>query len=416
MRNILVVNAGSSGIKYKGYKNGTVIFSGAITCAKVQNIEYVVKLVLNMPNRYIKKEWIQQDGVSRNQALTTLLDILDHHGLTPTAIGHRVVHGGKIFSAPTLITPEVRRVIEELCAVVPLHNTVALGPITIIGERYPNIPQVAVFDTAFHRTIHAINQRYALPDLPMFEGIERYGFHGISYEFIAGVLPEYMDTPRVNDMVIVAHIGSGASMCLLRWNGVKWESSYCTLGFGTSGNGPLHATRAVLDGDAMLEVVRRSKGRGKEELVRNAQAILLKQGGLKGLSGYSDDLVLVASAAHKPDHKHHVACQFAVDMYFEKSIESLGMLAAKAHAHGRLRAVVWTAGVGEHAPWYRTETARAIPGLKLYTKLNTSVTCGPITTKKSKVLGLVIPTDEEQMIAQHTAALLEQHPVAIAAE
>lgn len=400
---VLVINAGSSSIKYRV---GTDV-RGDITFAKRDGMEYATGFTYknDTTGGKHKQLWTQAQGVSREQALKDVLIFLRVQDVQFAAAGHRVVHGGNIFSAPTLIDANVIRVIEELCAIAPLHNPVALAPIRTILTMYPDLPQVAVFDTAFHRTIPTINKTYALPQ--EFADIERFGFHGSSYEYIARKLPEYVLTPQLYDMVIVAHIGSGASMCLIGWNGRSWESLACTLGWGTSGNGPLHATRAVLDADATLEVVQRVKGRGKAALITNARAVILKQGGLLGLSGHSDDMRDIVAATKNAWHPQHQACIAARESYTERGIETFGIYAAKAHAHGRLRAVVWTAGVGEHDASFRAETARAIPGLRIHKGLNEQ-TCpvGRISTKKCKILGLVIPTDEEGLILQHVADVL----------
>lgn len=348
-------------------------------------------------------------GINREIAVKALFDIIG----VPDYIGQRVVHGGDV-NQPVVINDEVLARIEACARLAPKHNPLALTLIRRIRELHPEVLQVAVFDTAFHRTIPPMNARYGLPNVPEIRHIdERYGFHGTSYEFIARQLPKYVPNAFDGDMVIIAHTGSGASMCIVRYNGEKkcWLSWYCTLGFGTSGNGPMHGTRTPIDGDAMLEIIRSVSGD-----CDRAQRIILNESGLKGLSGVGDHLAVVKVTADDPSHQAHLQASFAITLYTERAIEAFGMLAGKAHAHGRLVGVVWTAGVGEHAPWYRTETARAIPGLKLHHHLNASITRGPITTKKSKILGIVIPTDEEQMIAQHTAALLSRHRAAIAAE
>jgi acetate kinase len=302
-------------------------------------------------------------------------------------VGHRVVHGGLEYTRPVRLDAGVVSALEKYIPLAPLHQPHNLAPIRALLERLPTVPQVACFDTAFHRTQPAIAQAYALPKSITERGVIRYGFHGLSYEYIAGVLPRY-DGRAAAGRVVVLHLGNGSSMCAI----AKGSSVASTMGFTAADGLPMGTRCGSLDPGVVLYLM--------DELGMDARAIeklLYQQSGLLGVSGISSDMRTLQQS-DAPDAKA------AVDLYVYRIGRELGSLAA---ALGGLDALVFTAGIGENAATLRERICRdaAWLGVRLDAAANasnaTQISCG-----ESPVSAWVIPTNEELMIARHTRALL----------
>ena len=303
------------------------------------------------------------------------------------AVGHRIVHGGARYARPTLVTPEVLDDLRELIPLAPLHQPHNLGAIEAVLERLPDVPQVACFDTAFHRGQSAVAELIPIPHELRRGGVQRYGFHGLSYEYIASVLPEV--APELADgRVLVAHLGSGASLCAMR----DRKSVDSSLGF-TALDGLCMGTRpGSLDPGVVLYLFQ-GLGLSADEV----EAVLYQRSGLLGISGVSNDMrVLLASA--EPDAK------LAVDYFVYRAAKEIGALAAVL---GGIDALVFCAGIGEHSPEIRQRIAEASRWLGLDLDRDANERGGPrITRPGSRVSAWVIPTNEELMIARHMSALL----------
>ncbi|MCL5776100.1 acetate/propionate family kinase [Limibaculum sp. FT325] len=307
-------------------------------------------------------------------------------GFRLRAVGHRVVHGGPDHACPVLIDAAVLERLAQYQDLAPLHQPNNLAPIRLAMEIEPSLPQVACFDTAFHRG-HALHADvYALPRAFYDQGIRRYGFHGLSYEYIAGRLRE-IAPEAARGRVIVAHLGSGASMCALA-DGRSVES---TMGFTALDGLPMGTRPGQLDPGVVLHLVMQ---RGMAPGAVND--LLYRGAGLKGLSGVSSDMRdLMASA--------EPGARLAIDHFVHRVGLNAGMLAA---ALGGLDAFVFTAGVGENAPRIRARIAERLGwlGAGLDAAANEAGQT-VISTRESRVALYVIPTDEELMIARHTLAL-----------
>jgi acetate kinase len=315
--------------------------------------------------------------------------------LDPVAVGHRVVHGGPQYDAPVLVDTDVLARLERYVPLAPLHQPSNLAPIRSLLARSPELPQVACFDTAFHRSHGPLADRYAIPERLYEEGVRRYGFHGLSYEYIASRLPEV--APSVADRrVIVAHLGSGASMCALA-GGRSVES---TMGFTALDGLPMGTRPGQLDPGIVLYLIE-----SRRLTVAQAQSFLYRECGLKGLSGISND---VRELADSPDPR----ARLALDYFVYRVGLHAGMLAA---ALGGLDAFVFTAGIGENSPNLRARIVERLAWLGAVLERTANAQGTTDIAASGSGIGLyVIPTDEEQMIARHTLALLarrDRNPV-----
>ncbi len=304
-------------------------------------------------------------------------------GARPIAVGHRVVHGGPSFDTPVLVDDAVLSELENYVPLAPLHQPNNLAPIKAIRERWPGMPQVACFDTAFHRGHGELADRFAIPEALYQEGVRRYGFHGLSYEYIAQALPQV--APEVADgRVIVAHLGSGASLCALK----AGRSLDSTMGFTALDGLPMGTRPGALDSGVVLYLIGH-KGMDAAEL----EHLLYHGSGLKGLSGVSNDVRdLLASEAP--------GAKLALDYFAYRTAKEMGALASVL---GGLDAIVFTAGIGENAPEIRESICERMAwlGITLDEAANAEGATR-ISRGDSRPLVLVIPTDEERMIAEHT--------------
>ncbi|QQS54548.1 MAG: acetate/propionate family kinase [Candidatus Competibacteraceae bacterium] len=322
-----------------------------------------------------------------------LRDLLDWFGTMSglpdvIAVGHRVVHGGKEFSDPQRLTPEIMARLETFVPLAPLHQPHNLAGIRALSAVRPDLPQIGCFDTAFHHGQPELARLFALPEVYRREGVQRYGFHGLSYEYIAGALAETLGTSATG-RVVVAHLGNGASMCAMR----DGQSVASTMGFTAVEGLPMGTRSGSLDPGVLLYLIERH-GMG----VRDLSNLLYKQSGLLGLSGVSNDMrELLASA--DPN------ARLAVDYFSYRIARELGSLAA---ALGGLDALVFTGGIGEHAAAVREQVCVRSAWLDI--DLDAAANAGRdprrIDRPGSRVAVWVLPTNEELVIARHTRRLV----------
>jgi acetate kinase len=303
------------------------------------------------------------------------------------AVGHRVVHGGPDYFKPVKVDAQVLRNLERFVPLAPLHQANNLAPIRAFMERMPAVPQVACFDTAFHHGRSAVADHYAIPEHFYAEGVRRYGFHGLSYEYIAGRLPEV--APEIaTGRIIVAHLGSGASMCAIR-DGRSIEN---TFGFTALDGLPMGTRCGQIDPGVILYLM-------NERAMTAAQVgdLLYKDSGLKGLSGISND---VRDLLGSTDPR----AKFALDHFVYRIGLHAGQLAA---ALGGVDAFVFTAGIGENAPVLRARIAETLAwlGFRLDAEANAAGNT-LLSTEGSGPKLLLVPTDEELMIARHALELI----------
>jgi acetate kinase len=309
--------------------------------------------------------------------------------IDPIAIGHRVVHGGPDYDRPVRVDQNVLAQLEKYISLAPLHQPYNLAPIRSILARFPDRPQVACFDTAFHRGHGDLADRYAIPEALYAEGVRRYGFHGLSYEYIASLLPDV--APGIaSKRVIVAHLGSGASMCALD-NGRSIESS---MGFTALDGLPMGTRPGQIDPGVVLYLIS-EKGMAPADI----QNFLYRECGLKGLSGVSNDMrELLTSDSPR--------AALAVDYFVYRASLFAGMLAAALQG---VDALVFTAGVGENSAPVRAAIAAKLGWLGVSIDADANEKHARLVSRpESRVAVYVLPTDEELMIARHTWSLLSK--------
>src|SRR6516165_1361750 len=390
MDGILVVNAGSCSVKFQ-------VFAVEPSGGLARKIKGQMDGIGARPRLRVSGEdgagiVDRAYGAGEVPDVTTALQVAagwlrDERDVHPTAIGHRVVHGGPDYDRPVLVDADVLSRLERLTPLAPLHQPHNLAPVRSVLARFPDLPQVACFDTAFHRGHAAIVDHYAIPERFYAQGVRRYGFHGLSYEYIAGRLPQV--APAIaSGRVIVAHLGSGASMCALA-GGRSVES---TMGFTALDGLPMGTRPGQIDPGVVLYLIEE-----KHMTAAQVQDLLYGDCGLKGLSGLSND-VRELEASSDPH------ARFALDYFVYRVGLQAGLLAA---ALGGLDAFVFTAGIGENSPSLRARIVERLAWLggALDPKANAAAATS-IAGRDSRIGLYIIPTDEELMIARHTLALL----------
>jgi acetate kinase len=335
----------------------------------------------------------QQDLPNHAAALHALFDWLKAHKDQGTfdAVGHRVVHGGMHHREPQRITPELVSALQQLTAIDPDHMPQALSAIRTVNQAYPDVPQVACFDTAFHRHMPAVAQWYALPRDYADAGVIRYGFHGLSYEYIMQAL-RAADRATADGRVIVAHLGNGASMAAVH-GGVSIDT---TMGFTPTGGLVMGTRSGDLDPSVVLYLLR-SRGMTPDD----ASALLNKQAGMRGVSGTSGDMRdLLEKESTDPRAAE------AIDLFCYQAKKFLGALAA---ALGGVETLVFTGGIGEHAAPVRARMCAGLEFLGIRLDPARNAAHAPIISPDGvPVTVRVMPTDEDLMIARHTAHLLAE--------
>lgn len=386
----LVLNAGSSSLKFCVFRRPAHLQWQLDAKGQIEGIGTAPRLsVKDGDGARIADESLGTEVRDGRKAVDALAAWLQsrYRGGKVLAVGHRVVHGGSHFAGPTIVDQAVLSQLYQLVPLAPLHQPYNLAAIEEVFERLPGVPQVACFDTSFHSGHSAIAALVPLPKDLCKSGLQRYGFHGLSYEYIASVLPDV--APEIaRGRVVVAHLGSGASLCALR----EGKSVDSTLGF-TALDGLCMGTRpGALDPGVVLYLF---QGLGLSP--KEVESVLYKQSGLLGISGLSNDMRDLLDA-NEPD------AQMAVDYFVYRAAKEIGALVAVL---GGIDGLVFTAGIGENSPEIRRRICESTAWLGLELDAEANSTRGPrISTPQSKVSTWVIPTNEEIMIARHTGSLL----------
>jgi acetate kinase len=387
---IAVLNAGSSSIKYSLF----LLRGDALQLSLRGQVEglythprFVAKDAAG--ELLVETTWAEGLELGHEGALEHLVPYVKQHlgRDTLAAIGHRVVHGGMEYTRPVRMDAAVLESLRQFEPLAPLHQPHNLAPIRLLLERQPDLPQVACFDTAFHRSNPEVAQMFALPAEFHAQGVRRYGFHGLSYEYIASVLPQ-VDERAASGRTVVLHLGNGASMCALQGG----RSVASTMGFTAVDGLPMGTRCGALDPGVILYLLDQ---RGMD--VRAIEKMVYSQSGLLGVSGISSDMrALLASDDPR--------ARTAIDLYLYRIRRELGSLAASL---GGLDAIVFTAGIGEHAAFIRERICADAAWLGVELDAAANAKGGPrISAPGSRVAAWVVPTNEELMIARHTRALV----------
>ena len=389
---ILVLNSGSSSVKFSLF----VVERNALELelrGQLEGLFTSPRFVAKKPSGKVlaEKSWGEGVNLGHEGALEHLRTFLlgQSNELRLAAVGHRIVHGGGKYVQPVRINKAILGDLHQLIPLAPLHQPHNLQPIGAILERMPEVPQVACFDTGFHRSNPPLAQMFALPKALTEAGVRRYGFHGISYEYISSVLPE-RDPRAAAGKTVVLHLGNGSSMCAMAGG----KSVASTMGFTAMEGLPMGTRCGSLDPGVILFLL---KERNMD--VRAVEKMLYNESGLFGVSGVSSD-VRALLESKEPGAK------LALGLYVYRIGRELGSLAA---ALGGLDALVFTAGIGENAVAIRERVCRdaAWLGVELAGVANANLNkSGCITTRGSRVRAWVIPTNEELMIARHTLRVL----------
>lgn len=389
MQTILVLNAGSSSVKFQLFE-AAADGPSRLLRGQIEQIGLAPRFkARDAGGATVAERTFATDDLPDTDAALWMLAgwLRDERQVNPVAVGHRVVHGGPDYAAPVRIDRQVLERLEQLSPLAILHQPANLTPIRALLQRRPELPQIACFDTAFHRGHGPVADHYAIPEPLYAEGVRRYGFHGLSYEFIANHLRA--SAPAIaRGRVIVAHLGSGASMCAM----LDGKSVESTMGFTALDGLPMGTRPGQIDPGVVLHLMR-----AKSMTTEQVEDFLYRQCGLKGLSGISNDL---RDLLQSPDPR----ARLAIDYFNHRAGLAGGMLAA---ALGGLDGLVFTAGIGENAPLIRARIAGYLSflGVRLNAKANAE-NATVISSPDSLVKVMVIPTDEELMIARHTVAAL----------
>jgi acetate kinase len=384
---ILVLNAGSSSIKfslYPGHDRPNRL--NRICAGECEGVGHRIHFFARRDDGTSLVDEHLPAGARHEDALAALLDWLARQFPEQRLIaaGHRVVHGGDVYKGPVRIDPAVVRQLTRLVPLAPLHQPHHLAAIAAISKLHPDLPQVACFDTSFHRTESALATTFALPRALTNQGLRRYGFHGISYEYIASLMPGILGETAAEGRVVVAHLGNGASMCAMH----QRRSVATTMGFTALDGLPMGQRSGSLDPGLVLFLLQQRKMTADE-----VSDLLYTKSGLLGVSGISNDMrtLLESADPHAED---------AIALFCYRIGRELGSLAA---ALGGLDALIFTAGIGEHAAEVRRRVCLGAVwlGIDLDPAANErGDRC--ITRSDSSASAWVISTDEDLMIAQHT--------------
>ena len=397
---VLTIHAGSPSLKFSVYRVGEHDRPSLSAKGQVEGIGTSPRLVAEdaQGETLVDRRWPDDRGSGHAEFFRVIGGWLREHfsEVALLGVGHRVVHGGVDYAAPVRVDPAVLAKLEAQCPLAPLHQPHNLAGIRAVAAVQPDLPQVACFDTAFHRGHPELADWFALPRRFYDEGIRRYGFHGLSYEYIASVLPEV--APEIaKRRVVVAHLGSGASMCAM----TAGRSIDSTMGFTALDGLPMGTRCGALDPGVVLHLIR-AHGMDADAVER----MLYHDCGLKGVSGISNDMrALLASDDPR--------ARQAIDLFVWRICRELGALAAVQEG---LDGLVFTAGIGERSAEIRKRVCDKAAWLGIELDHAANARGGPrISADGSRVAVYAISTDEEQMIARHTLAVLRRAPTAGAA-
>ncbi|WP_153160712.1 acetate/propionate family kinase [Zoogloea sp. 1C4] len=396
MKAVLILNAGSSSLKFALFPMTPKLADMPRLSGQVEGIgaEPLMTAKDTSSGERFTEALTVPAGTDQNGqhrlALEFIFDWINRHspGVEIVAAGHRIVHGGDHYGAPVVLTPEVVAELETLIPLAPLHQPHNLRAIKSLFGLMPDVRQVGCFDTAFHRTRLPVAERFPLPRALFNEGVKRYGFHGLSYEYVSRQLPDLLGEEKARGAIIIAHLGNGASMCALN----EGQSRDTSMGF-TAVDGLMMGTRTgSLDPGVILHLIEQ-KGMDAKGLSN----LIYKQSGLLGVSGLSQDMRALLESDED-------SAKEAIELFCYRAACMIGQLSMAA---GGLEALVFTGGIGEHAAPIRARIAEWLEwtGLRLYPAANQRHATR-IHTKDSKVEVLVVPTNEEWMIGHHAVNLL----------
>ena len=399
MNIILILNAGSSSIKFALFEAEADPSSDNLLCSgELSRLGHLVHFRVKEKNHDVVADVDLPSVLDHDTAISHLLQwVRERYACDHIiAAGHRVVHGGERYIAPTIITGQVLADLRRLIPLAPLHQPHHIAAIVALQKLYPDLTQVACFDTAFHHTNSPVSTQFGLPRELTAAGIRRYGFHGLSYEYIASVMKDVMGERLADGKIVVAHLGAGASMCAIRHG----QSVVSTMGL-TALDGLLMSRRCgSIDPGVLLYLMQEKKMTGDQ-----ISHLLYEGSGLLGVSGLSDDMkTLLAS--------DDIRAGEAIDLFVYRIQRELGSLMA---ALGGLDAIIFTAGIGEHAAVIREKIAGSVAwlGVEIDEQINNAVETHEskergvcLSPDGAKVTAWMIPTDEDLMIAQHTKRLL----------
>ena len=387
---IAVLNAGSSSIKFSLFAQAGDDLALKVR-GQAEGIHTAPRFVAKSASgeTISSHAWGEGTRLGHDGALEHIVAFVRDQlqGLSLAGIGHRVVHGGMTYAQPVRVDRAALDDLAQFIPLAPLHQPHNLTPIRLLLERRPELPQVACFDTAFHRAQPELAQMFALPRELHDAGVRRYGFHGLSYEYIASVLPQ-LDPAAAKGRTVVLHLGNGASMCALS----AGRSVASTMGFTAVDGLPMGTRCGAIDPGVILYLMDQ---RGMD--ARAIEKLIYNQSGLLGVSGVSSDMrTLLASAEPR--------ARLAVDLYVYRIGRELGSLAA---ALGGLDALVFTGGIGENSAEIRARVCRDAAWLGVVLDEQANQGGGPrIGTAAGKTAAWVVPTNEELMIARHTRRVL----------
>lgn len=386
---ILALNAGSSSVKFALYDATDNGGPSLVARGEIEGLDASPLLFVKDPRGAVTDERQWPDKTAYQTLLVDLLEWVDARlgAVSLIAVGHRVVHGGREFTSPVRIDDAIMKELEALTPLAPLHQRHSLAPVRIVTDVRPGLPQVACFDTAFHHTMPPVAARYALPRALEDEGVRRYGFHGLSYEFIAGRL-RAIAPELAAGKVVVAHLGNGASLCAM----ADGRSVDTTMGF-TALDGLMMGTRCGAVDPGVLLYLLQEKKLDPAAL----ETLLYKESGLLGVSGLSSDMRVLLDS--QGDHAHE-----AVELFVYRIARETAALAGSL---GGLDGFVFTGGIGEHAAAIRSAVCERLAWLSVIPhKAANDAHSGRISAAGSRVDVRVITTDEEITIARHTLETL----------
>lgn len=392
---VVVFNSGSSSLKFRIYDKAANQQATVLVKGEIEHTPNGARFCAqNHDGTVLAQEDWPQTGLAIYDQLFQWLEHFTPKGRV-VAVGHRIVHGGADFLKPVKITPDVLEKLERLTPFDPLHQQATLAPAKAIAQKWPGLVQVACFDTTFHSTIPKIARLLPLPRRYQAQGIVRYGFHGISYSYIAKCLTQ-LDPTLATGRTIIAHLGSGASLCALK----AGKSLETTMGFSAL-DGLMMGTRCgAIDPGVLLYMVQ-EEGADWHKLVQT----LYHDSGLLGVSGISPDMrILRALRAKNPTSEQSARITEALNLFVYRIVQEIGALTA---VMGGLEGLVFTAGIGEHDHMLRQEVCQALSwaGVVLDSTANQQH-AALISAPQSRVSVRVIPTDEEREIYLSTLALL----------
>ena len=390
---ILAVNAGSSSLKFSLYPLAAGLIQAQMLSGLIEGLEPGGKpeMCWTFRGQNERRELTLDTDHIFAKALLGLADLLTHLPDVPKidAVAHRVVHGGQTFRASVVVTDEVLRQLEQLNSLAPLHQPHNLEGIRAFRQTFDQVPQVACFDTAFHATLPEVDHRFALPESLYQQGLRRYGFHGLSYQYVMGALQQH--SPRANSRVLMAHLGNGASLCAA----LEGKSCSTTMGFSALDGLVMGTRTGLLDAGVMLYLLEQGWDHAR------LQQLLYKQSGLLGISGISADMRRLRA-------DKSAGARLAIDIFIYRLVRESGALVACMQG---LDVLAFSGGIGEHDTALRADVAQRLAwlGVAIDPVLNARATGNDIMTihtPQSRVEVWVVPTDEGVVAAREAARLI----------